>query len=294
MQNFARILFLVSLFTFSSTAFAQLGDLARIDYTYLPKAKSDVEYSRFRALFNYPIKLKKEGTYLFLGLDYSNIHLKSDREFPFDTHDLNDFQLLSFTFSYTTPLKNDWRLGVRFQPGFSTNLAADALSLEDMVFSGTVVFIKEGKEYNGNPEKWILGVSYSGNAGFNFPLPFVSYFRKFRPDWSYNLGIPKTNLQYYFSQKHRLKAYAQLDGFTSNLQRDVPIINGEAARSINMSLILTGLQYEFHFAKRMQFYARAAYILNITNELRNENRDPIFALENKAKIYLRTGVKISI
>lgn len=294
MQNFARILFLLSLFTFSSTAFAQLGDLARIDYTYLPKAKSDIEYSRLRALFNYPIKLNKEGTYLFLGLDYSNIHLRSEREFPFDKSDLDDFQLLNFTISYTTLLKNDWRLGVRFQPGFSTNLAAKVLSFEDMVFSGTVVFIKEGKEYNGKAEKWILGATYSGNSGFNFPLPYVSYFRKFSPNWSYNLGVPKTNLQYYFSQKHRLKAYAQLDGFTSNLQRDVPIIDGEAARSINMTLILSGLQYEFHFAKHMQFYARTAYIFSVTNELRNENRDAIFSLENSAKIYLRTGVKISL
>ena len=293
MQFFARI-FLLFLLIYSSSAYAQLSDLARIDYTYIPKAKSDVEYSRLRALFNYPVRLKKENTYLFLGLDYSNIHLKSAREFPFPTRDLNDFQLLNFSFGYTTPLSNNWRLGVQFQPGFSTNLAANALSLEDVVLSGTVVFIRKGKESYGKRQRLILGVSYSGNSGFNFPLPFISYFKKFHPKWSYNLGIPKTNLQHYFSQKHRLKAYAQLDGFTSNLQRDVPIINGEAANTINMSLILSGLQYEYHFTKQLQFYARAAYILAINNELRNESRDPIFSLDNTAKIYLRTGIKFGI
>jgi predicted porin len=250
--------------------------------------------SRFRALFNYPIKLKKEDTYLFLGLDYSNIHLRSENEFPFDTRDLNDFQLLDFSIGYTTPLQNDWRLGVRFQPGFSTNLVADALSIKDVVLSATVAFIKKGRIYNDKASRLILGVTYGGNSGFNFPLPFVSYYKKFRPNWSFNLGIPKTNLQYYFSQEHRLKAYAQLDGFTSNLQREVPVINGEAAASINMSLILSGLQYEYHFTKRLQFYARAAYILAIDNELRNENRDPIFTLDTKAKIYLRSGVKFKI
>jgi hypothetical protein len=292
MQNFARLFLVIVLF--SSLANAQLSDLAKIDYTYIPKAKSDVEYSRLRALFNYPVKLTKEGTYLFLGLDYSNIHLKSDRVFPFETRDLNDFQLLDFSFGYTTPLKNDWRLGIQFKPGFSTNLAADALSLEDVVLSGTVVFIKSGKKYNGKSTKLVLGVTYSGNSGFNFPLPFISYFRKFHPDWSYNLGIPKTNLQHYFSQKHRLKAYAQLDGFTSNLQRDVPIIDNEAAKTINMSLILSGLQYEYYFTRHLQFYARAAYIFSVDNELRNENRDPIFALDNEAKIYLRTGIRFKI
>ena len=236
MHSFIRIFLILLLY--STFANAQLSDLAGIDYTYIPTVKSDVEYSRLRGLFNYPIKLKKEGTYLFLGIDYSNIHLRSNREFPFDTCDLNDFQLLDFNFGYTTPLNDTWRLGVQFKPGFSTNLAADALSLEDVVLSGTVVFIKTGKEYYGKAQKLVLGVTYSGNSGFNFPLPFISYFRKFDPKWSYNLGIPKTNLQHYFSEKHRLKAFAQLDRFTSNLQREVPIIDGEAANTINLSLIL--------------------------------------------------------
>ncbi len=292
MHCFLRVFLLLLLC--SSTIQAQLNDLARIDYTYIPTAKSDVEYSRFRALFNYPIKLKKEETYLFLGLDYSNIHLKSEREFTFDTRDLNDFQLLDFSIGYTTPLNDVWRLGVQFRPGFSTNLAADALSLEDVVFSGTIVFIKSGKEFYGKPQKLILGVTYSGNSGFNFPLPFISYFRKIHPKWSYNLGIPKTNLQHYFSKKHRLKAFAQLDGFTSNLQRDVPIIDGDAANTINLSLILSGLQYEYHFTKNLQLYARAAYIFAIDNELRDMNRNAIFSLDTEAKIYLRSGVRFKI
>ncbi|MEM6685409.1 MAG: DUF6268 family outer membrane beta-barrel protein [Bacteroidota bacterium] len=289
----ARFLGCLLLFCITK-AHAQLSDLARIDYTYIPNAKSNVEYKRLRALFNYPIKLKDDDTYLFLGLDYSNIHLNSEIEFPFETRDLNDFQLLDFSIGYTTPLRNDWRLGIVFQPGFSTNLVADALSIKDVVLSGTVAFIKKGKIYHQKASRLILGVTYAGNSGFNFPLPFVSYFRKFSPDWSYNLGIPKTNLQYYFSQKHRLKAYAQLDGFASNLQREVPIIDGEAAASINLTLILSGLQYEYHLTKQLQLYMRAAYIMATDNELRNESRAPIFSLDNKARIYLRTGIRFKI
>ncbi|MEM6719435.1 MAG: DUF6268 family outer membrane beta-barrel protein [Bacteroidota bacterium] len=293
MSIITRILLCIVFFCITETH-AQLSDLARIDYTYIPNAKSNIEYKRLRALFNYPIKLKDDDTYLFLGLDYSNIHLNSEVEFPFETRDLNDFQLLDFNIGYTTPLRNNWRLGMLFVPGVSTNLVANALSLKDVVFSGTVVFIKKGKVYNDKPERWILGVTYAGNSGFNFPLPFISYFKKFRPNWSYNLGIPKTNLQYYFSQRHRLKAYAQLDGFASNLQREVPIIDGEAAGSINLTLILSGLQYEYHLTKQLQFYARAAYIFATNNELRNNSRNPIFELDNKAKIYLRTGIRFKI
>ncbi|WP_046742905.1 DUF6268 family outer membrane beta-barrel protein [Kordia zhangzhouensis] len=287
-------IFILLLLICSVTTHAQLGDLARVDYTIIPMAKSDVEYTRFRALFNYPIKLKDNDTYLFVGLDYSNIHLRSEKSFPFDTRDLNDFQLLNFNFGYTTPLKNNWRLGIRFEPGFSTNLVANAVSLEDVVLSGTVLFIKQGDVFNGKRTKLIIGVSYAGNSGFDFPLPLVSYYKKFRPNWSFSIGVPKSNLQYHFSEKHRLKAYAQLDGFTSNLQRDVPFVDGEAARSINLSLIIAGLQYEYYFTKNLQFYARTAYILSVNSELRNKNRDAIFSLDNEARIYLRTGVKFKI
>ncbi|MCH2195552.1 DUF6268 family outer membrane beta-barrel protein [Kordia sp.] len=293
MSNLTRILTLI-IYCCSSAIYAQLSDLARIDYTYIPNAKSNIEYERFRALFNYPVKLKGDDTYLFFGLDYSKINLKSEVEFPFPTGDLRDFQLLDLSIGYTTPMRNNWRLGIRFQPGVSTNLVADALSIKDIVLSGTVIFIKQGKKYNGKHQTLILGVSYAGNSGFNFPLPFVSYFKKFHPDWSFNLGIPKTNLQYYFSQKHKLKAYAQLDGFTSNLQREVALIGGKEARSINMSLILSGLQYEYNFTKRLQLYLRAAYIFSIDTELRNKNRNMIFSLDNEAKIYLRTGIKFKI
>lgn len=293
MSNTTRFFLCILLCCFME-AHAQLSDLARIDFTYIPNAKSNVEYSRFRALFNYPIKLKDDDTYLFLGLDYSNIHLRSEEEFPFSTRDLNDFQLLDFSVSYTTPLRNNWRLGVVFQPGFSTNLVADAISIKDIVLSGTVVFIKKGKVFNGKSQKLILGVTYAGNSGFNFPLPFINYYKKFQPNWSFSLGIPKTNLQYHFNKKHRLKAFAQLDGFTSNLQREVPIINGEEAGSINLSLVVSGLQYEYHFTKQLQLYARAAYILVTDNELRSDSREPIFSLDNNAKIYLRTGIRFKI
>ena len=137
----------------------------------------------------------------------------------FDKEALSDFQLLDINIGYTAPLKNDWRLGVRLTPGFSSNLTANDLSLEDVIISGDVVFIKDKKESKDVKKPWrlILGASYSGNRGFPFPLPFISYYRKFHSKWSYNLGIPKTNLQYHASSKHRFKLYTELDGFTANL-----------------------------------------------------------------------------
>ena len=121
---------------------------------------------------------------------------------------------------------------------------------------------RDKKESEGVKKPWrlIVGASYNGNRGFPFPLPFISYYRKFHPKWSYNVGIPKTNLQYHASEKHRFKLSAEIDGFTSNIQRSVISSEGAVAESINMSLILGLLQYEYHLTDHIQFYARTAYI----------------------------------
>jgi len=295
MKDLKRLCFVVIIFI-SHLSSAQLSDLARVDFTILPSGDSEIEYNRIRGLFNVPIKLKKESTYLFLGIDYSNINVSMEDNPLFDKEALSDFQLLDFNIGYTTPLKNDWRLGVRLTPGFSSNLTANDLSLDDVIISGDVVFIKDKKESEDVKKPWrlIIGASYNGNRGFPFPLPFISYYRKFNPKWSYNIGIPKTNLQYHISDKHRLKLYAELDGFTANIQRGVVVNDTEVAESINMSLLIGGLQYEFHITDHIQFYARTSYIISNSVNLRDDNKDNILELDNSNELYLRTGIKFKI
>ncbi|WP_291967522.1 DUF6268 family outer membrane beta-barrel protein [Maribacter sp.] len=288
-------LLLLFLFIYSLASQAQLSDLARLDFTFIPNKGSDVEYTRSRFLVNYPLKLRKEGQFLFLGVDYSNVHLRfKDNDLPFDRELLNDFKLLDFTIGFTKPLKNGWRLGVRIQPGISTNNAARNLSAEDAVFSGDLVFIKKFEKDIERPSRLIVGLSYSQNRGYVFPLPFISYYRKFRPDWSYNLGIPKSNLQYHLSDKHRIKLYAQLDGFTSNIQNGALVNENEFAELINMSLINGGLQYEYHFTDHFQLDLRAAYNFSLSNKLKDGDNNTILTIDNDSRSYLRAVLKFKI
>tara|TARA_R110000868_G_scaffold47983_8_gene156607 strand:- start:2953 stop:3831 length:879 start_codon:yes stop_codon:yes gene_type:complete len=291
-----RIRFLLFfLFSISFLSQAQLSDLARVDFTFIPNKGSDVEYTRSRFLINYPIKLKKEGEYVLLGIDYSNVHLrfKSD-ELPFERSLLNDFKLLDFTIGYTKPLNNGWRLGVRFQPGISTNLTAKNLNSNDLVFSGDVVFIKKFENDFDKPSRLIVGLSYSQNRGYVFPLPFISYYKKFRPDWSYNLGIPKTNLQYHLSDKHRFKLFGQLDGFTSNIQNGALVNGTDTAEIINMSLINGGLQYEYHFTNHLQLDLRAAYNFSLNNKLKDGSNNTLFTIDNDSRSYFRAVLRFKI
>lgn len=287
---------LLFLMFFVTTSNAQLSDLARLDFTIIPENNSNVEYTRSRGLFNVPIKLKRDEEYLLIGLDYSNVQLIINREnSPFDKNLINDFQSLDLNLGYTKPLKNNWRLGIRIKPGFSTNLTANSLSFEDLVISADVVFIREREQENGKKDRLILGVTYSQNRGYFFPLPFISYYKKFHEKWSYNLGIPKTNLQYHLSDKHRFKLSVELDGFTANIQNGIAIDGqNDTARVLNVSTILGGFQYEYHIINHLELFAQAAYTFSNNIRLRTNNRDNLFTINNESSLFLKAGIRLKI
>ncbi len=294
---FNQVFFKWLLFLAPGLFYGQLSDLARIEYTNLPSLSSDLEFVRTRALVNYPIRLNGNGSYLLLGIDYSNINLILGREErPFDQDQIDGFQIFDFNIGYTAKINEDWRFGARIVPGFSSNLSARKLGFADAVLSGDLVFIKDKKEVSGVdvPFRLIVGLSYGGNRGFPYPLPFISYYRKFHPRWSYNLGIPRTNLQFHISERQRLKANLQLDGFTANIQDGLPLDSGSSAESINMSLILCGLQYEFHFSEHLEFFLRSSYIIDRNIQLRDGNKDNILLLDDTHGLSLRTGLRFKI
>ncbi|MEL6916509.1 MAG: DUF6268 family outer membrane beta-barrel protein [Bacteroidota bacterium] len=280
----------------SQQTFGQLSDLARVEYTIIPRGNSNIELTRKRALFNYPIKLKNDA-FLLLGVDYSSIDLAFEQDVPeFNQQEIEDFQLLDFNIGYTFKIDTDWRFGARIVPGFSSNLRARDLLLEDIVLSGDVVFIKDKKKSADVPKPYrlILGVSYSGNRGIRFPLPFISYYKKFHPKWSYNVGIPKSNLQYHWSQRFRLKLLAQLDGFNSNLQNRLEINNSTVAETIRQSLILGGLRFEYKFGEHLELYLNSTYIFNKVFELEDDNRDRVFELDNGNDYFFKGGLRFKI
>ena len=290
-----RFKFFILFLLFTSISLGQLSDLAKIDYTRLPKGSSDVGYDRLRGLFNYPIKVNV-GSFFLVGLDYSKIELSFDSKIDaFDIDAIEDFQLLDLNVGYTFKMNENWRFGARFTPGFSSNLVKN-LSFEDMVFSGDIVFIKD-KRHDGKVEKpyqLILGISYSENRGIPFPLPFISYYRKFHPNWSYKFGVPKSNLQYHLSKRSRFKLIVELDGFTSNIQ-DGLLVNGDKiADKVNMSIIIGGLRYEYKFTDHLELYVNMANIINSSATLKDRKNNSIISVNKNNTYYFRTGIRLKI
>lgn len=290
-----KLIFLFIFLLFTSISSSQLSDLAKIDYTRLPKGSSDVGYDRLRGLFNYPIKVN-ESSFFLVGLDYSKIELSFDSGIDaFDIDAIEDFQLLDLNIGYTFKINENWRFGARLTPGFSSNLVKN-LSFEDVVISGDIVFIKD-KRHDENIEKpyqLILGVSYSGNRGIPFPLPFISYYRKFHPNWSYKLGVPKSNLQYHLSKKSRFKLVAELDGFTSNIQDGLLVNGDEIADKINMSIIIGGLRYEYKFTDHLELYFNISNILSSSATLKDRKNNSIISVNKNNTYYVRSGIRFKI
>jgi len=293
-MNFKSLLLHFLIVLIPTVGMAQIRDVARIDYTSLPMSDA-TEMQRFKATLNAPIPMKKEGRYFFIGSDYSNLNLQLRQRTDLDLEKVRELHKLNINLGYTEKWKNDWRFGLSVSPEFSTNESLKQLSTSFMAVTAQLLFVKDNTENNAveKPYKLLVGLTYSSNSTLPFPLPLVSYYRKFSSNWSYSLGAPKSNLQYFFSQADRLKLFTQLDGFNSMLTNAADAQGDHEVDRLNVTLILSGLQYEHYFTKHLQAYARAGYIWSERIKFRDGKND-VLQLTGPNRLYLRTGIRFKI
>lgn len=273
---------------------AQFLDLARVEYTLVPGDRSSIDYRRARVVFNYPFKLKKD-VYFLVGLDYSAIEASYNDEIEsFDGELSDDFTLLDLNFTYTAPMKNDWRFAMQVTPGLSSNLET-SLEMDDLVPSGIVLFIKDrtDSEKVKKPNRIFIGAAYSGSSGVPFPIPFIRYYRKIHPKWSYNIGAPVSNVQYHASESLRLKLFATLDGFNSNLQRDQMLNTGQDFNRVRLNMILLGTRYEYKFSEHIESFLTITRSVNPVIQLRLD-RNRVLSLPADNVMHYRIGVRCKI
>ena len=272
---------------------AQLTDLARLEYSFIPSSKSEDQYTRLRALFNYPIKIKNKD-YLIVGGEYNRILLNLEDEYPFDTNQLQKLHVIDLSLGYTFKASENWRLGFKLNPRIASTLT-NKLTSHDLFLNGGVFAIKDRTKAKDidKPYRLVLGLTYNTTAGVPFPLPFVSYYRRINDKWSFNAGVPKSNLKYFFSEKSMLQVFAGLDGYFANIQNTM-LINERTVNNISLSLAVGGLGYEYCFTKHLVVYSYIGYTFRLNNVLRNQNRDEVFKLNDINAFYFRSGLKFKI
>ncbi|WP_243765962.1 DUF6268 family outer membrane beta-barrel protein [Polaribacter cellanae] len=244
-----KFLVLISIFTYVVSN-AQLTDLARLEYSFIPKNKSEDQYTRIRALVNYPIEVKEDAYFVF-GSEYNRIYLNLNDAYPFDTSSTETITVIDLNLAYTYKMNKKWRVAYSISPRLASTLNKKITS-KDFFVNGGVFFIKDrtkAKELE-KPYRLILGLTYNTTTGITFPLPLISYFRQLNKKWSYIVGVPKINLKYAFSPKENLQSFVGLDGYFAHLQRPT-MVNGNQVDNISLSVVVAGLGYEYQFPKHL-------------------------------------------
>lgn len=286
-------LFLFVFFGMSFLVNAQLTDLARLEYSFIPKNKSEDQYTRIRALFNYPIEVK-EGSYFVIGSEYNRIFLNLNDTYPFDTKFLETITVIDLNLAYTHKINDIWRVAYKVTPRLASTLN-EKITDKDLFINGGIFFIKDRTKITTvkKPYRLILGLTYNTTAGIPFPLPLISYFSQINENWSYTVGVPKMNLKYKFDEKKNLQAFVGLDGYFAHLQRPATI-QGNQVDNVSLSVVVAGLGYEYSLSKYLVLYTYAGYTLRLNNVLRNADRENVFTLDDVNSFYLRTGIKFRI
>jgi len=281
------------LFFISISGYSQLTDLARLEYSFIPQSNTDDDYTRLRALINYPIETK-EDCYLVVGAEYNRIILDLDENYPFNTQGLKLIHIIDLNLGYTFKWNENWRVGLKLNPRIASTLTK-SLGADDYFINGGVFVINDRTkdESSERPYRLILGLTYNATTGLPFPLPFVSYYRAINNKWSFNAGVPKSNLKHILSEKSSIQAFVGLDGYLAHLQ-EPSLVEGQNVDNISLSVAVGGLGYEYLFSKHLVGYLYTGYTFRLNNVLRNEDRDEVFKLDDVNAFYLRTGIKFKI
>lgn len=273
--------------------YSQTTDLARVEYMYIPQANSDNSITRFRALAQLPIPLDKDkDKIIVVGMGYRNTGLTIQDPVPFETSALDHLHRIEGYLGYVFKISDNWRLGAKAGARINSNLEGKLVS-DDVIYETSVYAINDMKKAGvDKPYRWIFGLTYSTTPGRNYPLPLVNYYREFHPDWTYTLGVPKSNIRHYLKASHKdaLQAFASLDNFFSNIQNNIEV-NGKTAENVSMTIIMAGLGYEHYFTDHLLYYMYATRSLSNDYRLRDNERNDIYTFNDKNTFYFRSGVK---
>lgn len=270
---------------------AQSSDLLRLEYLRIPENNTGVHTERFKFALNLPLKLSKED-YFVVGSEYNQFNINFSKDFGFDTAQLQKLHIIDLNLGYITKWNDNWRLIGILTPRLASNLT-QGTTIDDYFFNATATFLKDNPKAD-KPYRIVLGLSYNSTTGLPIPLPVVSYYKRFHPNWSYTLGIPKSNFKYHPSEDHIVQLALLLDGYFVNVQNPIAMPEGVDATRISLSALVATLGYQYKVSNIASFYAYFGKSVHQEGKLRDNKRNDVFLLNGESNFFIRGGFKVSI
>ncbi len=272
---------------------AQTPDLVRLEYTIIPENNAGIQTSRYRAVLNAPMKLSEKSNYLVIGAEYNRYDFNINRPLPFEYKTLERLHIIDLNLGYTFKWNQDWRFIAAITPRLASNFEL-GIENNDFRLNTSAAFMKERKDID-KPYRFVIGLSYNSATGLPFPLPLLNFNKRFHPNWSYSVGVPRWDFKYHSTDnKHVTQAALFLDGYFVNIQNDILLPNDNIGTSISLSALVSALGYQYKFTNEISIYGLVGYSLVQEGLIRDGSRNRAFILNNEGNIYLRTGFKIGI
>lgn len=289
MGKFSYALFLVLILNLS---WGQTPDVFRAEFMLMPENGAGVETSRIKLLANGPIAVRGKKDFIVLGMEYNRYNFEVPDTLFSNAGDLRKLHILDLNFGYVYKMSEEWRMVGVVTPRWSSNLVKE-LQEDDFNINYTIGAYRDKKDIE-KPFRLVLGLSYNSTSPVQIPLPILYYEKRFHPNWSYVLGVPKSGMKYFTPKGHFFQTELFLDGYYVNIQNNILLYGNNLSTDVSYTALILTLGYQYKITKDMSIYLVGGHSLFQNGALRDNDRRDIFTLNDEAGLYFRTGFRIGI
>ncbi|MRI00065.1 hypothetical protein GH721_05890 [Kriegella sp. EG-1] len=213
-----------------------------------------------------------------------------DKNVPFETDQIENFNSFSLKFTYQRSLNDNWALNVMGESQVASNFDRSEINAEDVFFNAMISLDKYNEEQNSI---WTFGATYDIKYGLYFPIPIIAYTKRINEAWAYKIGLPESRVKWSFAENHNLVGFATLTGFTGNLNDEIEVYKEDYTGVLRQTSFVLGLGYEFSIMQKFKATLRGGHTVYNRMQLQNYNNDEIYDFDMANSFYVNVGVKFT-
>ncbi|WP_282079322.1 DUF6268 family outer membrane beta-barrel protein [Aquimarina algiphila] len=286
--------YIVLVFGVGNVLWAQNPDMevAGFEYTVIP-GLGEVGIEKYTANLNFGKKFNK--SVLGFGASYDSYNFMfNNAAIDFDTQSYETIHTIKTRLFYRYSINNSWFATVLFSPSLSSNLEG-SLSSEDLIMSSAATV---SKSWDNETKSSVLTFGISFGTAFGKPqfIPVISYQKMINTQWSYNLGIPRTKLNYSFDLRHKVSISASFKGLFGNISSTMNFkdLGNLTDTKLQYNALDTSVEYNYRIQPNWTTVIRIGYSpWNQLKILDKENKE-IYDFEIDNTVFISMGLKFNL